>query len=198
MTKPIATCVRSDCEDCNLRGRIHCHFSLRDLVGFMAVVFPSFLFGVWGMLRMDGGLLLPWAVLCLGFFGIVEVRVLCTHCPHYAEPGRFLHCWANPGSPKLWKYRPGPMNLWEKLILLGGFGFIWGYPLAILILGSEWLLMAAFVLASVGFFVILKRVFCSRCMNFACPLNGVLETINQEFDSMNPSAAGGWRSDSMS
>ncbi|GAJ20475.1 unnamed protein product, partial [marine sediment metagenome] len=24
-----------------------------------------------------------------------------------------LKCWANYGSPKLWKYRPGPMSLNE-------------------------------------------------------------------------------------
>jgi hypothetical protein len=185
MTRPIATCTRTSCDECSLQGRIHCHFSLQDLAKFMMAVLPSFLFGIWGMLRMDDRMLLPWVALCLGFFGVAEVRVLCSHCPHYAEPGRFLRCWANHGSPKLWAYRPGLMTFWERLILLGGFGFIWSYPLTILVLGKEWLLMTAFVLSSAGCFVILKRAFCTRCMNFACPLNGVSEATRQEFDAQN-------------
>ena len=48
--------------------------------------------------------------LCVGFFGFIETRVLCSHCPHYAEEGASLRCWANYGSPKLFKYRPGPMS----------------------------------------------------------------------------------------
>jgi hypothetical protein len=45
--------------------------------------------------------------------------------------------------------------------------------------------MTAFVLSSASFFVILKRAFCTRCMNFACPLNGVSEATRQEFDAQN-------------
>ena len=36
-----------------------------------------------------------------------------------AETGtKTLKCWANYGSPKLWKYRPGPMSLAEKTVFI--------------------------------------------------------------------------------
>ncbi len=38
-----------------------------------------------------------------------------------------LKGWANYGMPKLWKYRPGPMTFWEKVIFCTGFGLVWGY-----------------------------------------------------------------------
>jgi hypothetical protein len=55
-----------------------------------------------------------------GCFGLLEIRVMCSHCPHYAEAGRLLKCWANYGSPKLWAYRPGPMCRMETLHLEHG------------------------------------------------------------------------------
>ena len=134
--KPIATCVRSNCRDCRLQGLIHCHFDLFDLAKFILAVLPSFILGALGIRMIDSNLILPWVVLCVGFFGFVEIKILCSHCPHYAEPGNFLRCWANHGSPKLWKYRPGPLSPIEKIVLLGGFGMVWGYPLVFLILGG--------------------------------------------------------------
>ena len=53
----------------------------------------------------------------------IEIRVLCSHCPYYAEEGRILHCLANHGTIKLWKYHPEPMRFWEKLGFLGGIIF---------------------------------------------------------------------------
>jgi hypothetical protein len=191
--KPIATCVSESCRDCRLRGLVHCHFDLFDLAKFILAVLPSFLVGALGIRLIDGDLLLPWVAICVGFFGFVEIIVLCSHCPHYAEPGNFLRCWANHGSPKLFKYRPGPLTPIEKFILLGGFGIIWGYPLVFLILGKVWLILIAFVLLSVVFFVILKRKFCSQCMNFACPLNTVTGEVRELFYELNPGPAEGWK-----
>lgn len=191
--KPIATCVSAGCQACRLQGRVHCHFNLLDFAKFIAAVLPCFLVGALGIRRMGSDLLLPWVAICVFFFGFVEIRVLCSHCPHYAEPGSFLRCWANRGSPKLWKYRPGPLSRTERFILFGGFAAIWGYPFVILLLGKTWLLLIAFVLASVGFFVVLKRKFCSQCMNFACPLNGVSGEVRELFNVLNPGPAEGWK-----
>jgi hypothetical protein len=78
---------------------------------------------------MNGWLLIPWLTMIIGYFGFIEIRVMCSHCPHYAESDSSLKCWANYGSPKIWKYRPEPMSFIEKAIFLGGFAIIWGYPL---------------------------------------------------------------------
>jgi hypothetical protein len=85
----------------------------------------------------------------------------------------------------------------EKIILVSGLAMVWGYPLAFLIFGKKWLLLTAFVLLSVGFLVILKLKFCARCMNFACPLNGVAGEERELFFELNPGAMEGWRSSSI-
>ena len=117
---------------------------------------------------------------------------MCAHCPHYAEPGPVLRCWANHGSPKLWKYRPGPMSRAEKVIFLGGFVLIWGYPLLFLMWGMAWFLLLVYVMTTAGFFMTLKLFFCTQCMNFACPLNGVDKATRQAFFKQNPEVAEAW------
>jgi len=117
---------------------------------------------------------------------------MCSHCPHYAEPGGSLQCWANYGSPKLWKYRPGPMSGMEKAVFWGGFAAVWGYPLIFLLVGMQWFLFIVYVLSSLGFFMTLKISFCSQCMNFACPLNGVEDRVREDFFERNPVVAEAW------
>jgi hypothetical protein len=46
---------------------------------------------------MNGWMLIPWLILIIGYFGFVEIRVMRSHCPHYAEEGGSLKCWANYG-----------------------------------------------------------------------------------------------------
>ena len=194
--EPIATCLNTSCAECNLQGQLHCHFSRFNFVKFMLAVLPSLLIGALAIRLISNGLLILWVVLCLGFFGFVEIRVLCSHCPHYAETGKFLRCWANRGSPKFWKYRPGPLSLIEKIILLTGFSIIWGYPLVFLIIGREWLMLLGFALTSIGFYAILKLKFCSQCMNFACPLNSIADNVREQFLELNPGVATGWKKSS--
>jgi len=86
--------------------------------GMLLILLPdktvTFLLGGAGIYHSGGWWLLPWLMTIIGFFGFVEIRVMCSDCPHYAEQGSSLKCWANYGSPKIWKYRPGPMAFWEK------------------------------------------------------------------------------------
>jgi len=124
--------------------------------------------------------------------GLLEIRVMCSHCPHYAEAGSSLQCWANYGSPKLWKYRPGPMSRVERALFLGGLGAVWGYPLIFLLAGTQWFLLAVYALTSAGFFATLKTYLCSQCMNFACPLNSVQDETRQAFFERNPRIAEAW------
>ncbi|MCP4694968.1 MAG: hypothetical protein GY859_43475, partial [Desulfobacterales bacterium] len=103
--KPIATCESETCDDCTVRKTLSCHFTLGDLAHFLLLAFPSFLLGGAGIDHAGGWWLIPWLVIIIGFFGFVEIRVMCSHCPHYAEEGKSLKCWANYSSPKIWKYR---------------------------------------------------------------------------------------------
>ena len=83
----------------------------------------------------------------------------------------------------------------EKAVLLGGFGVVWGYPLVFLVAGGLWYLLGLYALLVTGFFVTLKMFLCTRCMNFACPLNGVPDSVRAIFFARNPSVAEAWKVD---
>lgn len=190
--KPIATCESSSCDQCPTDNKLHCHFKLKDWVHFLLIAFPPFLLGGAGIWHVTGWLLIPWIIFVVAFFGFIEIRVMCSHCPHYAESDQYLKCWANYGSPKLWKYRPGPMTIIETIVFFGGFTIVWGYPLVLLIISSQWFLLAVYVITTIGFFMTLKMFLCSQCVNFACPLNSVNQDVRDQFFDRNPSIAEAW------
>ena len=192
--RPLSTCSSKDCQGCPVQGRLQCHFGGRELSRFLLIAFPAFILGGWGIARVNAWLLAPWVGIALSYFGLIEIRVMCSHCPHYAEPGtRSLQCWANYGSPKLWKYRPGPMSPGEKAVFFSGLFLIAAYPLAFLLASSQWLLLALFVLATLGMGVLMARLMCARCMNFACPLNRVDQAAREAFFARNPVIARAWK-----
>lgn len=189
---PIATCVARDCSDCQVAAVVHCHFGPRDLANFLLISMPGFVIGGAGVLTPGTFPLVIWIAIIVAFFGFLEIRVMCSHCPHYAENGYTLGCWANHGAPKLWKYRPGPMSTIEKSVFFGGLVTVWVYPLPFLILAERWVLFGLYVLASAGFFAALKKLFCIRCLNFACPLNSVGESAREMFFQRNPTVGIAW------
>ena len=191
-TVPIATCEASDCTDCPVADCVHCHFRPAELAHFLLICMPSFFVGGAAILAVGLTPLLIWVAVIVGYFGFVEIRVMCSHCPHYAEEGATLKCWANHGSPKLWKYRPGPMSTAEKIVFIGGFVVVWGYPLAFFVVSRLWLLLGLYVLLTAGFFVTLKMFLCTQCMNFACPLNGVPDPVRAAFFRRNPIVGRAW------
>jgi hypothetical protein len=190
--KPIATCISETCDNCTVGNTLHCHFTLRDLIHFLLIAFPSFLLGGAGIYHISGLMLIPWLILIIGYFGFVEIRVMCSHCPHYAEEGSTLKCWANYGSPKIWKYRPGPMTYWEKVIFFVGFALVWGYPFIFLMYGFQLFLLSVYLLTVVGFFMTLRTFLCSQCINFACPMNTVKDEVRRDFFEHNPRVAEAW------
>lgn len=193
--KPLVTCKVESCTDCPVEGSVTCHFRPQQLLHFLLVSLPGFIIGAAGILTFGPRPFVLWLAIIIGFFGLLEIRVMCSHCPHYAEPGGTLKCWANHGSPKLWKYRPGPMSILEKAGFFGGFAAVWLYPLGFLVAAELWFLLALYVLTNTGFFVTLKMFLCSRCMNFACPLNDVGEEVRELFFARNPVVARAWGKD---
>ena len=97
------------------------------------------------------------------------------------------------GAPKFWPYRPGPMTITEKFVFLGGFVLVWGYPLYFLVVGGQLLLLAVYVMTTAGFFLTMRKLMCSRCINFACPLNTVDAPTREAFRGNNPTIAQAWR-----
>ena len=191
--KPLSTCSVDNCRGCPVRSSLVCHFGGRDLARFFLFALPPFILGGAGIARINGWLLIPWISVCLGYFLLVEIRVMCSHCPHYAEPGtRSLQCWANYGAPKFWAYRPGPMSRAETAIFYGGLVPIAGFPAAFLIAGSQWLLLALFAASAAGLGALMTLTMCSHCMNFACPLNRVDKQTRDLFFARNPVVAEAW------
>lgn len=190
--KPIATCVAESCNDCDVQDSLHCHFGAKDLFHFLSISLPSLLLGGAGIYHMNAWMLIPWLIIIIGYFGFIEIRVMCSHCPHYAEPTDKLKCWANYGAPKLWKYNPGPMSFGEKVLFLGGFILVWGYPVPFILAESQWFILLVYLLCIIGFFMTLKMFLCTQCMNFACPLNSVEEELRKKFFKKNPEVAKAW------
>ena len=195
--QPLSTCSSEICSNCPLQSRLHCHFYGRDLAKFLAFAFPPFIIGGFGIAHLNAWLLVPWLGIIFSYFLLVEIRVMCSHCPHYAEPGtKTLKCWANYGAPKLWKYRPGTMSKTEKFIFFGGFVLIFGYPLFFLLAGLQWLLLAIFLGTTVLAATLLLTKLCTQCMNFACPLNQVEPEVKTMFFAHNPEIKKAWKESS--
>ncbi|MFH2011240.1 MAG: hypothetical protein ABIJ37_00825 [Pseudomonadota bacterium] len=190
--KPLVTCKSDSCDDCAIDDKLQCHFGLKDLIHFLFISLPPFLLGGAGIYHVAGWLLIPWIIFVVAFFVFIEISVMCSHCPHYAESGKTLKCWANYGAPKLWKYSPGPMTLPEKITFFIGFAIVWGYPLLFLTTSKQLGLLILYLMTTIGFFMTLINFMCSKCMNFACPLNRVDEKIRSQFFNKNPSIAEAW------
>lgn len=184
---PICTCNSESCDNCEVGELITCHFNLKLLMRFLMVAIPCFLIAIVGICLNHWAFLIPWVISVLLYFGLIEIRVMCTHCPHYAEPGtKALKCWANYGSPKLWKYRPGPMTIMENIIFFAGLVIIFLYPPVIMLLSGQYILTGIYIIYTVIGFYLMKRFMCNKCMNFACPLNTVCEKAKQAFKKKNP------------
>lgn len=213
---PFGLCTwdeNADCDACDLREKLHCRWdaavlarflvpaSAFSLVAAFGVGLASYVTGAWGMLAAY----LAFFVL---FFLVIEIRILCSHCPYYSRDGFFLRCLANHGAPKFWRYRPRPMNTLERAGLVAGFAFYGGFPLAAQAYGMWHLVLsrgagapvtvpavaavaAATLVTLVAFAAVLTNYFCPRCINFSCPLNRVPPPLRQEYRGRNPVLQGG-------
>jgi hypothetical protein len=196
MKNPYSICSLkpvSECKDCSIKSCLKCRFSLIELIRFFilfVIYFTPALVGV-----ISGGYsfyLLGWAGFAVIFFGFWEIRILCSHCPFYAEKGFILHCIANYGLPKFWKYHPEPISKLEKVQFVIGLIIILGYPFPFLILGRQYILFILTVLGLIIFLGFLYKYTCSKCINFSCLLNHVPQEIVNEYIKRNPIMRKAW------
>lgn len=186
---------QGECVGCVLEGQLMCHYDTRDTVKFFMVALPFMVTGIIGAIRAGyGWYLLLWVAYSLLFFFGWEARVLCSHCPMWAEEGRVLHCHANYGVIKFWKYRPGPMSKAEQAQFIIG-ALIWmGFPLVLTMLGREYLWAVAGLVAAISAAYNLRVVSCGRCINFSCPLNTVPKAEVDAYLRRNPAMREAWES----
>jgi len=201
----------SHCSNCALEGELNCRFEGRRLEGFFAMVIPfiaSSMVGLYLVSKFTGKwwLLAAYLGFYLAFFVFLEALVLCRHCPHYAGGGSFIRCHANYGLPRIWAYDPRPLNTVERVSVLAGFGFFGLYPIAVEVYGlwmgwssplspSGNLLKGITVLnivTAIMLYVLLKRFYCTRCVNFGCPLNSTSTALMKAYLEKNPSMKRSW------
>ena len=185
--KPLYTCQEKSCTGCNVNQELNCHFNLNQLIRFLLNVSLVILLGGVAIYYYSPFFLIPWLIMFLLYFGFIEIRVMCSHCPHYAETETSsLKCWANYGSPKLWRYRPVPMSLVEKTVFIMGIVVIWIYPVILMILSLNYIFLILYLIFSLFVFHIMRSYMCKKCINFACPSNRVDIKIQKKFYTHNP------------
>ncbi len=192
--KVIHSCTNKSCENCKLNDKVVCHFNSNQLYRFLSVALIVALVGAYGVYRFSLWALIVQIGLYLLYFGFVEIRVMCSHCPHYGEPKtKSLQCWANYGSPKIWKYSPGPMNKIEKAVFLLGMAIIAFYPTTIILINGGYVLAIVYTILVIIGYALLETKLCVKCFNFACPFNRVKKAVRDEFFELNPSVKEAWK-----
>ena len=162
-------------------------FDWRDLLAFMAGFLPFGGTAIAGVLLAGyGWTLWIWLGYAIFFFIVWEGWVLCSHCPYWGKEGRILHCPANYGVPKLWRYHPEPMSRSEGRQFLMGASLLVLLPMIPMAMGGQWLFLGLSVLNAGCFAYGLWHHTCSRCANFSCPANHVSEQCKETFLREHP------------
>ncbi len=183
----------SACEGCETGAAINCRHNWGDLLRFYACFTPFGVLAIIGVIRAGYGLWLwGWLGYAVLFFFVWESRILCSHCPYYAENSLVLHCLANHGVIKLWRYHPEPMSRFEGVQFMIGAGILVLFPFLPMILGGEWLFAALTGAAALIGGAVIYRTICSRCVNFSCPANHVPKQIVDAYLVRNPAMREAW------
>jgi hypothetical protein len=203
-SNPHCICIWEDeesCEDCNLKGRLHCHLDKKYAIIFGIPFFIGFIPAFVGLILLQYPLnlisTLVWIGYIIFFFLIWEPPILCAHCPFYAEgETKTLHCSINYGFRKTSKFKPGPINLWKKIQFITGANIIFAIPLILLAFGDHWTKWIYFGLCAFGvvlWYVVIQLKICTDCINFSCILNRVPKEIRDEFLKKNPIMYEAWK-----
>lgn len=217
-TNPYDICTWKDeaeCADCALRCELGCRLDVREFHFFTVSQIPNLALSVFGLVLVGVATGAWWPLVLFGAACLVlwgqglETPVLCSHCPFWAEESKTLHCLALTGSPKIWRYRPGPLVTWEKATFVAFLSFLLifpplteGYALwsmatdgasfgMLALLGMVGITLAT-ILTGAQFFYILKTRFCARCVNFSYPLNQVPRARVDAYLAHNPVMRAAW------
>ncbi len=176
----------SECIDCFLRKKLRCKFNMKDTFLFFTPLIFFSIVALYGML-ISGFIIwiLVYLIFLAIFYFVWENRILCSHCPYYAQEGKFLRCHTHYGFYKLWRYHPEPMTRSEKVQWLSGIAISLIYPLIFLILGKQYLLFLLSIAGITTWFLIILTRSCKSCINLSCPFNRVPENIKREYLKQN-------------
>jgi len=203
-----------NCVECDIPENLLCRWDKKRVLKFYGI-YMLFTVPAWyGLILIrywggKGALVLTYLAFSVVYFIFIEMLVLCSHCPYYNRKGKLLYCQSSKhGMPKIWKYKPGPLNNIEKAVTIIGMIFFLGFPtIAISIgLGVLWssgileiwqvaiilVLDILTVIFGFNFIFRLKKSVCSQCINFSCPLNKVSKEIVDAYLRKNPVMKEAW------
>ena len=199
---------KSNCISCNNNYKIDCKFNIKHAILSMLIVnsfliisiiglfFIGIVTGIWWML-------ITFVIFIFLFFIVIQPRVTCSHCPYYAEGRLRSNCTGNLITPKIWKYHPEPINIYEKAVTIIGFIFLGAFPIFSELFGIWFFYYNGFnifnqsflglififistILTCIIFFALFLLIYCPRCINFSCYFNKVPKTIVDEYLKKNP------------
>lgn len=131
--------------------------------------FLAILVGAYGMWPAGPGLALGYLAYVLAAYILLMRYTVCARCPHLFRAGDCLFIPA-PLAKTFIAPRSGRLNTWE-------FAVVTAAPLGTVFIPLYWLvaqplMLAAFLLLSLGCVIFLMRRICSRkCLVRVCPLN---------------------------
>lgn len=145
----------------------------------------------------------------IAFFLVLEIRILCSHCPYYSRKGVTLRCLSKNGALRIWRYHPEPMNRFKRVNLVVGLSFFGAFPVLVQAYGVAFIavnyadysqmallgmigFMVATLLCSITYFAVFLIYICPKCVNFSCPMNRVPMSIVDEYLEMNPVMREAW------
>lgn len=194
--QPCSARDAAECADCCLDDRLMCRFDRRDLLAFLFIFLPFGAAAVAGLIEAGfWWAIVAWLACWVFFFFVLEGRVLCSHCPCWAEDGRVLRCHANYGVVKLWRYRPGPMRRWEQVAFLCGSTVFVVLPLAFMVAGRQYGMAIVALVAAISAGYGLLRSGCGRCVNFSCPANRVDRPLVDAYLWRNSAMRAAWEAE---
>ncbi len=202
------------CALCENKKELDCKLDRKQTVVTTIVIYSFILVSLLGIfivcsITQAWLLLIVFGVFVPLFFLVIEPLITCSHCPYYAEKRTRFNCPGNMLTPKLWRYRPGPINKYEQFGTLVGFIFFGAYPIfsevyGIWVLSTEGqtladpqllellvILLATVVLVSVLYAVFLL-VYCKKCVNFSCQFNKVPKAVRDRYIKANPVIREAW------
>jgi hypothetical protein len=206
----------AECSDCALRcEELGYQPDMPEFRFFTVSQLPNLALSVFGLVLLaivTGAWwpLVAFGAACLVLWGLgLETRVLCSHCPFWAAESETMPCLELTGSPKIWRYPPGPMAAWKKATFAAFISVLLvfpspakGYALwtvamedgasgTLALLGMVGITLAT-ILTGAQFFYIVRTRFCARCVYFSCPLNQVSRGKVNAYLVHNPVMRAAW------
>jgi hypothetical protein len=193
----------SECESCSIEGRLQCHENFHYSLWFMVGFLPGFVFSILGIILgfIFGNLnlnlfitaLVIWISYFVLFFILWEPRMLCRHCPYYAEgDAKVVHCYANHGLPKTTSFNPAPMTKFEKIQFIIGIALFIGIPIPFILFGGQFIFAIIAIIGAIFWLLILRFKICPDCVNFSCPFNRVPKNVVDCFLKRNSIMKEAW------